>query len=212
MGARGAAYEISHRKVRVTLGFVFSHVGGCVGNDYVDKLATRMCAANGREWVGAAPLWHTDTTRRIHNRRHEEVDLAAQHGEKVPFRFRHIPTAFAGRPSAPLPRDMPRHLERLVFQGRTGMVVKAGGTLPTCNDICRSAASLTRLGATVRRWSTLRHACANASRVSRSPSPTADLWNDPTAAAHALDAVSGLAKQLRPIVAAPQHRARHVRA
>ena len=119
-------YDLACADVRVALAFVFSHMGGAPGNDYVDRVAVRACLSEtGRRW-DATTLWHVDTTRRIlrdHNRA-VDAQLAATSDA---FRFTRAPKRMRGAPSTPLPRDMQRPDEKLLFRARVGMLVEAGG-------------------------------------------------------------------------------------
>ena len=117
-------YELAKEEVHVTLAFVFSHAGGVPGNEYIDKVAVRARDGKaGCTWTKS--IWHEDTTRRILRDHHRIVDTKPEllgH-----FRFRHMPGNRG--PSEPLPRDMPRSHEKLLYRARLGMVVEAGGVL-----------------------------------------------------------------------------------
>ena len=65
----------SGSKLHIALAFVFSHVGGVIGNKVVDARAKRACTEHGHEWTNS--LRHADTTRRILHKRHDRLDLDA---------------------------------------------------------------------------------------------------------------------------------------
>ena len=126
-------FDLASRGVFVTLAFVFSHAGGVPGNDFVDKKALRARVRCGGTWTSG--LWNVDTTRRILRDRHHHVDAAAgvhsRQGGELAFRFRNVPASVGVQPSAPLPRDVPRAHEKLLYRARLGMLTAAGGV---CTD------------------------------------------------------------------------------
>ena len=135
--------------MRVTLAFVFSHVGGAPGNDAADELAEKAREQHGGDWYGI-PLWHTDTSRRINNNYHRAVDRSRI--GKGRFRFKNMPCEFGGAPSERLPQEMPRAHERLVYRARLGMMTSAGGLLhdaPESCPLCREPGAMGREGATI---------------------------------------------------------------
>ena len=95
-------FDLATSDIHTTLAFVFSHVGGAPGNEFVDKRAQAACNAVGRKWTNS--LWLTDTARRILRNRHEQVDRKAANGSngdgEAPFRFRNLPAKFGLQPSA----------------------------------------------------------------------------------------------------------------
>ena len=197
-------FDLAMEKVDVTLAFVFSHVGGCPGNAAVDDKAGDACDHVGGRWCN--DLWVTDTTRRMLNERHKEVDSALlcaagdsdddsseeEEGDGPKFRFRHMPEALRGRPSGPLPRDMPRWKEKLIYRARVGMLLAAGGTRHYHDDVCPFCAECDVLG---RGGATMEHL---AHCVPRMVTPSvcivlADLWERPSEMADTLKLVSDLA-------------------
>ena len=193
-------YALACAKVDVTLAFVFSHVGGAPGNEFVDLRATRACAQMGAEWGRAAPLWYVDTTRRVLLRRHQGVDDAARRQDDAPFRFAKQPGTLRGAPSPPLPRAMSRYHEKLLYRGRVGMLTAAGGTTHGRSDpcpFCGDAAALHRGGGTMQHL----ESCV-ASNVSGVTFSLSDMWERPEGAAATLAALSELAQRARPAVSA----------
>ena len=146
-------FDLASCDVRTTLAFVFSHVGGAPGNDYADELAQKSCSHVGAKWTNS--LWHVDTTRRILRNRHETVDReigTITGSDELAFRFRSIPAGTSLCPSKPMPRDMSRANEVLVFRARLGMLTAAGGMAIDRSDnecpLCRQPL-LGRNGATL---------------------------------------------------------------
>ena len=148
-------YDLAICGLRTTLAFVFSHVGGAPGNDYVDKRAQLACKNVGSKWTRS--LWHADTTRRVLRNRHEQVDreVGRRDDGELAFRFRSLPEGVGLRPSEQLPRGMTRQHEVLVYKARLGMVTAAGGLrfdhsdceCPMCRQekLGRNGATLTHL-------------------------------------------------------------------
>ena len=126
-------FALATRGLRIALAFVFSHVGGVVGNAVVDEHARDACSRHGHKWTNS--LWHVDTTRRILRKRHDAIDeqaasltsTGAVRTGACAFRFANMPGELRSRPSAPLPRDIPRSQEKLLFRARVGMLLEAGG-------------------------------------------------------------------------------------
>ena len=145
-------FELAQTGIYVTLAFVFSHVGGAPGNDYVDVKAEKACATQGQtlDDLGA---WHVDTTRRALNVMRAEADtMAAATGK---WRFNTMPADLKSAPSARMPRELSRHDEMLLFQARVGLLNAGGGMLhglpgkcPFClndNAMARGGAALEHL-------------------------------------------------------------------
>jgi ribonuclease HI len=166
---------------KIALAFVFSHVGGVVGNDRADELAVEACKHRGGQW--RAQLWHIDTTRRILNIHHAAADAIAARDKA--FRFRSMPEELLWRPSPPLPRELTRAEETLLYRARLGLVVEAGGSVHGHSESCilcgeedamrRDGAALTHLLECV--------------RYTISPPlhiELEDLWRDPLTAAKQL--------------------------
>ena len=177
----------AHKKLRVALAFVFSHVGGVAGNEFVDKRAQQACTTYGGTWTDS--LWHVDTTRRILRKRHDEVDVqagslsstGAVRAGTCAFRFEAMPGDTRCRPSPPLPREIPRYQEKLLYRARVGMLPAAGGLRHGVMEECPLCGEpeLGRNGATVRHIA----ACLPAFT---SPSVEIDLeslWTEPAEAA-----------------------------
>jgi ribonuclease HI len=186
-------HDLALLGIHTTLAFVFSHVGGAPGNDYVDKLATAGCTKYGTLWRD--PVWNIDTTRRVLRNRHETVDKALAHAKGAKFRFRNVPDSVA--PSGDLPLEMPRWKERLVYRARVGMLPAAGGMLHGVKDdcpFCRAPAALGRDGKTIE------HLVECVPRCAHPPVflDIDDFWSDPNAAASALATTTKLAQALNP--------------
>ena len=152
-------YDLAGRRgVAVTLAFVFSHVGGAPGNDYVDELATRACGAATASWeptCDAARTWQVDSTRRINTRLNAAADAAAGQHEAtggLAYRFRTIPQGVGRGPSKPPPREMSRYSEIAMFRGRLGMMTTVGGALGWIVEecpLCLAPGALKRNGGTL---------------------------------------------------------------
>ena len=139
-------FELASAKTYVTMAFVFSHVGGCEGNEAVDRLAQQAAEDVGGQW--ADTLWHVDTTRRVLQHRHREAD-AAHVGAS--FRFKQLPAGMRCAPSDRLPRELTRDQEKLLYGARLGLFKSAGGVCPRVTDECPlcGAPALSRGGRTM---------------------------------------------------------------
>ncbi len=175
--------------VRVTLAFVFSHVGGAPGNAAADELAEAARKEHGKDWDGI-PLWHVDTTRRIqrgHHRREDDRRVAER-----AFRFRTMPADLHGAPSERLPAEIPRAQERLLYQARIGMMVSAGGLLhaePESCPLCREPGAIGRGGAAIE------HLCECLPRYTWGPPleiEPGDFWADPVGSSEQLAVASAI--------------------
>ncbi len=173
------------RPLHTTLAFVFSHTGGCHGNELADKLATEALPVIGRRWRDDE-LWQVDTTRRIqrdlHDKEHEKLDHRC-------FRSRHAPTNGRRKlvPSERLPTPMSRVDEVLLFRARVGTMPDVGGFLhgdPDPCPICCAAGALGRGG------TTMEHLLSCHPEHTLAPSI---LWSDPTAAVAGLRAIRQVA-------------------
>jgi hypothetical protein len=125
----------------ITLAFVFSHVGGAPGNEFIDNAAERAVFTVGRRWT--SDIWNIDSTRRILHNRHDIADANAgwldsrgHRRDAEAFRFRHLPASLVRQPSTKLPREMPRAQERLLYQARVGLFTAAGGVHHNGEEAC----------------------------------------------------------------------------
>ena len=123
----------------VTLAFVFSHTGGCPGNELADKLATKALDGVGVRWR-YDELWNVDTTRRILRDLNDEVHQKMRDADEPTFRVRHLfavrGTAAGLAPSGRLPLLLTREEEILLFRARVGTMPDVGGFLPRLPDPC----------------------------------------------------------------------------
>ena len=167
--------------VHTTLAFVFSHTGGCPGNELADKLATEALPVIGLRWR-SDELWDVDTTRRIQRDMHDD-----EHGklDRMCFRSRHAPKNGRRKlvPSERLPTSMSRTDEVLLFRARVGTMPDVGGFLhgnPDPCPICCAAGALGRGGTTIEHLLSCHPALKLAPPL---------LWSDPTAAVSGLRAI-----------------------
>ena len=123
---------------RMTLAFVFSHVGGAPGNAAADALAEKARIDMGAIWT--PDQWHGDTTRRLVQQQHDAASSALAIMHAAHFRFQHAPlkpdpngrsTDTRGRPSVPLPPSLSREDETRLYRARLGAFSVAGGMLHT---------------------------------------------------------------------------------
>jgi hypothetical protein len=192
-------HDIAGLGVRVTLAFVFSHVGGAPGNHYADEYATEMCDRHGTIWT--RDLWSVDSTRRVLKDRHGTVDAGAgtpagcanRDPEHKSFRFRHLPRDWRGRPSDRLPRDMSRPQEKDVYRARLGMMPAAGGGRYGCEQDCPLCG---KEDAMCRGGGTITHLVECLPDFTEPPLriEISQLWSDPTAAARLLDTALGVVR------------------
>ena len=186
-------FDLASSGVFVTLAFVFSHAGGVPGNDFIDEKALAACNSRGKQWTPG--LWNVDTTRRILRDRHESVDGAAGvHGNDsggLAFRFRNLPAELGSRPSAPLPREVPRPHEKLLYRARLGMLTAAGGVRTDGQD---SECPLCGDDALGRDGATFEHVADCLPRFVTPPIhlDAAQLWTDPAESATLLALASGV--------------------
>ncbi len=188
----------------ITLAFIFSHTGGCPGNELADKLASDALSKLGKLWRNDE-VWNIDSTRRIQRGLHDgehakmlhvsssddddssdgEEGEAARRAPKLPFRARNIPGKGKGRvaPSGRLPVALSRADEILLFRARVGTMPDVGGFLhnrPEPCPLCGAANVLGRGGTAIdhllrcRRGSTM---------------DAALLWTDPIKAVNGLRAI-----------------------
>ena len=188
----------------ITLAFIFSHTGGCPGNELADKLASDALSKHGKLWR-SDEVWNIDSTRRIQRGLHDgehakmlhvsssddddssdgEEGEAARRAPKLPFRARNIPGKGKGRvaPSGRLPVALSRADEILLFRARVGTMPDVGGFLhnrPEPCPLCGAANVLGRGGTAIdhllrcRRGSTMGAAL---------------LWTDPIKAVNGLRAI-----------------------
>ena len=212
-------YDIAERGAHGTLAFVFSHVGGAPGNDYVDKRAQKACNKYGARWPAAPntqlrvePVWHVDSTRRAHRDRHRTVDR--QVTADGYFRFKHAPSDSCGGtrrcpPSARLPREMARADEVLVYRARVGMMTQLGGcTRDGEREDCPACGKEGVLGGD----ETLAHVlrCPELKQV-MPPLTTSDLWSNPIQAAAALRRVVATVATVPCATRAGRQAAQHAR-
>jgi ribonuclease HI len=123
----------------VTLAFVFSHTGGCPGNDLADKLATRALNDVGLRWRDDE-LWDVDTTRRMQRNLNAEVHAKMCGAAPTSFRVRTLSGNGANperlAPSERLPASLTRAQEILLYRARVGTMPDVGGFLPRLPDPC----------------------------------------------------------------------------
>ena len=93
------------------------------------------------------------------------------------FRFTNMPQQWLSRPSPPLPRDMGRRDEILLYRARLGMLLEAGGYLCSEAEDCPLCGEE---GAMRRRGGTLAHLleCPEVP-LYLDPPPPETLWLDP---------------------------------
>ena len=188
-------YRLAAQDVHVTLAFVFSHAGGVPGNSYVDVKALKARSTCGKKWTDG--LWHADTTRRVLNDRHATVDAGAGSradlDHQLAFRFRNVPAALGSRPSEPLPREIPRSQERLLYRARLGMVTAAGGLRYDGTDCECPLCGADVLG---RDGATFDHVAECIPTYTGPPLEleAARLWTHPTAAAASLAVAAAVLK------------------
>ena len=198
---------VARHQLKLALCFVFSHVGGCVGNAHVDELAETARCKVGTRW--ADPVWYVDSTRRMLLRRHDMVDAAVASGGR--FRVRHMPAALCGRPSDSLPRHLSRRQEKLIYRARLGMLCAAGGVAHDGSDAECPFCGGNALG---RDGATMEHlvACLRARTNPPLLLELRDLWTNPAAAVVSLEAASDLALASLTESAASRlhHRLRHI--
>lgn len=140
-------FELAKMDIFVTLAFVFSHVGGAPGNDYVDEKAEKACNRYG-QMQDAGGAWRVDTTRRALGTMRNEADIAAASSSK--WRFTAMPQDLKSAPSQRMPRALSRQDEMLLFQARVGLLNAAGGMLhgqPGNCPLCLSRGAMQRGGA-----------------------------------------------------------------
>ncbi len=153
----------------VTLAFVFSHTGGCPGNELADELATQALGTVGRRWR-EDELWDVDTTRRSRRDLNAVVHANMCPRAGMSFRARHLsdkrrsPEKLA--PSERLPASLTREQEILLYRARVGTMPNVGGFLPRLPDPCPL--------------------CAKAATAARRPPPRAVLGRNGAAIEHLL--------------------------
>ena len=128
-----ALFEIAKKGIYVTLAFVFSHIGGVPGNDYVDKHAETACTKCGHE-LDESGCWHVDTTRVALRDMRTEADAAVAAEKK--WRFNTMPSSLHWAPSQRMPRELTRSDEMLLFQARVGLLSAGGGMLHGLPEKC----------------------------------------------------------------------------
>jgi hypothetical protein len=143
-------FELANLGIYVTLAFVFSHVGGAPGNEYVDKMAEKACDRHGHK-QDPRGAWHVDTTRHALKTMHAEVDSGVAAESK--WRFITMPADLNLAPSQRMPRTLSRSDEMLLFQARVGLLGAAGGMLhgqPGKCPFCLDGDAMSRGGASLR--------------------------------------------------------------
>jgi hypothetical protein len=153
----------------VTLAFVFSHTGGCPGNELADELATEALDTVGRRWRDDE-LWDVDSTRRMQRDLNAAVHAGLCRPAGITFRTRHLSDKKRNRekvaPSERLPASLSREQEILLYRARVGTMPNVGGFLPRLPDPCPL--------------------CAAAATVARRPPPRAVLGRNGAAIEHLL--------------------------
>jgi ribonuclease HI len=192
-------WQLAARGFTIALAFVFSHVGGCDGNEWVDKQATAACKRYGATPCG--DLWNVDTTRNMLHDYNGAVDAvvaakaaARQHPS---FRFAEMPADLRAAPSPPLPRGMPRYHEKLIYRARLGILTAVGGAIHGVDDNCALCGASDVVG---RGGATIRHVvdCAREHLTPPLRFTIDSLWTDPVATACKLADISASAKQRIP--------------
>ena len=172
---------------RITLAFVFSHTGGCLGNERADKLATTALEDVGRVWRDDE-LWHVDSTRRIQRNFHDkEQEAMDPHCFRSRFIMRDGRANLA--PSERLPVALTRAEEIMLFRARVGTMPDVGGFLHNSPDPCPMCCEPGALG---RRGTTIRHLLGCDPSLEMPPSI---LWTDPIAAVSGLRAIRQVAME-----------------
>ena len=174
------------RPFHVTLAFVFSHTGGCPGNELADKLAEAAMRQVGEKWRGNE-IWNTDSTRRVQRDFHDEEHTKIR--ETRTFRARNVPGNGRANvaPSARLPVGLSRAEEILLFRARVGTMPDVGGFLPNRPDPCPLCGVEGALG---RDGKAIEHLLRC---VPPHTMPASTLWSDPLKAVQHLRAIRSAA-------------------